>query len=69
MTFDEWWDSNISIETPHTFRGWEASCRQAWNAGAATAFEQCAVICDVMANNGHDGGWSIEAEIRARSNG
>ena len=26
---------------------------------------ECAQVCEVMANNGHDGGWSIAAAIRA----
>ena len=34
-------------------------------AVAAAEREACARVCDVMANNGHEGGWSIAAAIRA----
>lgn len=39
MTFEEWWDSNKSIATPDTYKGWEESCRQAWAAGAANSVD------------------------------
>lgn len=32
MTFDEWWDSNEKHATPDTYKGWEESCRQAWQS-------------------------------------
>lgn len=33
MTFDEWWDKTGTTATPDTYKGWEESCRQAWEAG------------------------------------
>lgn len=34
MTFDEWWDTTKASATPDTYKGWEASCRQAWAVSA-----------------------------------
>ena len=34
MTFDEWWDTTKANATPETYKGWEASCRQAWAVAA-----------------------------------
>lgn len=33
MTFDDWWDSSKTTATPETYKGWEESCRQAFDAG------------------------------------
>jgi hypothetical protein len=33
MTFEEWWDSSPARNTPETYHGWEASCRNAFHAG------------------------------------
>lgn len=35
MTFDEWWDGPDRIGAPNTYRGWEDTCRRAWDAGQA----------------------------------
>lgn len=40
----------------------------AFEAGRQIEREACAKVCEVMANNGHAGGWSIATAIRARSN-
>lgn len=49
MTFDEWWDGTEEIGTPDTYRGWEETCRKAWNAGAKAEREECAKLCDERA--------------------
>lgn len=36
MTFEEWWDSSPARNTPETYHGWEASCREAFYAGRKT---------------------------------
>ena len=45
MTFDEWWDSTGTTATPDTYKGWEESCRQAWEAGTKTERDACAKVC------------------------
>ena len=35
--FAEWWDTNSSKSTPDTYKGWEASCREAFNANLQDA--------------------------------
>ena len=38
--FEKWWDSNDPIETPHTYRNWEAGCWASWQASRAALIEE-----------------------------
>lgn len=49
MTFEEWWDTSKSNSTPDTYKGWEESCRQAWEAGAAAKRDECVAACSKIA--------------------
>ena len=37
MTFETWWDTVANTPAPDTFKKWEESCRQAWQAAQAQA--------------------------------
>ena len=77
MTFDLWWETVGVTNTPETYRGWEASCRESWEAGAKAEREACATVCDQGLHQVHKNGWidaaneraRCAAAIRARSNG
>lgn len=45
MSYDEWWDTTKPAATPDTFAGWEASCRQAWDAATRAERRRCAALC------------------------
>jgi len=73
MTFDEWWDTAPSNATPDTYRGWEESCRQAFEAGREAEREACAVIAETPVSGEQDditmeAKDRVAAAIRARSN-
>ena len=49
MTFDLWWETVGATNTPETYRGWEASCREAYEAGAKAERESCAILAEAAA--------------------
>jgi hypothetical protein len=51
MTFELWWEKVAHTSTPETYHGWEASCREAYEAGAKAEREACAGICAAKANS------------------
>lgn len=46
--FEQWWDTGKSTATPETYRGWEESCRQAFEAGAKKHCDICALEIERM---------------------
>lgn len=43
MSFEDWWDTPEGCRsTPDTYKGWESSCREAWEAGQLEMQQQLA---------------------------
>lgn len=42
-SFEQWWDSEARTPAPDTYKNWEESCRQAFEAGKCCAAQQWAV--------------------------
>ena len=44
--FEAWWDTTSTNSNPATYKGWEESCRQAWQAACAWQRESDAKVCE-----------------------
>jgi len=62
MTFEEWWDRPEGCgSTPNTYKGWESSCREAWEAGQLEMQQQ---LADEQAYSAKLREWIAEAPHR-----
>lgn len=63
--FESWWDTVANTPAPSTFKNWEESCRQAWQASRKAALEEAVAELEGMKCNSATASSAIKLCIEA----